>query len=398
MQTTQLSLHHTRIISVAAAIVATGLLLFAGLSHNARAQSPDISTDTHIITLHDDGVDRGFMTKKSTLREALAEAKIAIDPRDRTEPELDEKLVSGSYEVNVYRARPVLIRDGAAETKVITSYRTGKQIAKEAKIILHNEDIATLSTVTDLTTTAGAPEVLTIKRALSVNFIFYGKPTTVYTFAKTVGEMLHQKRVTPTADDTVSPGLTTPITDGMKVELWKNGEQDIVVEEDIEFEVQKIQDSNKERGYREVKTPGVKGKKLVTYKIVMQNGKEVARQELKSVVTKSPTKQIEIVGAKNNYSGSLNEWLLALRTCETHGNYAANTGNGFYGAYQFMIGTWDNIARKTGRIDLVGIRPDLAAPADQDAMVIANANMTAGLSTQHPGCYTKLGLSNKPPL
>src|SRR5438045_553109 len=29
-----------------------------------------------------------------------------------------------------------------------------------------------------------------------------------------------------------------------------------------------------------------------------------------------------------------------LRWCESGGNYATNTGNGFYGAYQFAAGTW----------------------------------------------------------
>ena len=29
-----------------------------------------------------------------------------------------------------------------------------------------------------------------------------------------------------------------------------------------------------------------------------------------------------------------------LRICESSGNYAANTGNGYYGAYQFSWPTW----------------------------------------------------------
>ena len=31
---------------------------------------------------------------------------------------------------------------------------------------------------------------------------------------------------------------------------------------------------------------------------------------------------------------------LALRTCESGGNYRANTGNGYFGAYQFLPTTW----------------------------------------------------------
>src|SRR4051794_41656773 len=32
-----------------------------------------------------------------------------------------------------------------------------------------------------------------------------------------------------------------------------------------------------------------------------------------------------------------------LRMCESGGNYQTNTGNGFYGAYQFAAGTWHGL-------------------------------------------------------
>ena len=38
--------------------------------------------------------------------------------------------------------------------------------------------------------------------------------------------------------------------------------------------------------------------------------------------------------------GALADQLAQLRMCESSGNYAINTGNGFYGAYQFDLGTW----------------------------------------------------------
>lgn len=48
--------------------------------------------------------------------------------------------------------------------------------------------------------------------------------------------------------------------------------------------------------------------------------------------------------------------------------YRTNTGNGYYGAYQFDRGTWDSNARKGPHTDWVGVRPD-RAPADiQDSM------------------------------
>ncbi|NBH05823.1 transglycosylase family protein [Amycolatopsis sp. SID8362] len=47
-----------------------------------------------------------------------------------------------------------------------------------------------------------------------------------------------------------------------------------------------------------------------------------------------------------------------LRMCESSGRYATNTGNGYYGAYQFDLSTWRSVGG-TGR-------PDQAAPAEQD--------------------------------
>ncbi|MEX1995700.1 MAG: transglycosylase family protein, partial [Candidatus Saccharimonadales bacterium] len=76
---------------------------------------------------------------------------------------------------------------------------------------------------------------------------------------------------------------------------------------------------------------------------------------------------------------------------EAGGNYKTNTGNGYYGAYQFAVPTWNSL--KTGYA-----RADLAPPSVQDRAVIANTNRSSGgLATQHPGCYKKLGLSKFPP-
>ena len=33
-------------------------------------------------------------------------------------------------------------------------------------------------------------------------------------------------------------------------------------------------------------------------------------------------------------------WLAGVRRCESGGDYAINTGNGFYGAYQFVLTSW----------------------------------------------------------
>ncbi|MEZ5171570.1 MAG: transglycosylase family protein [Acidimicrobiia bacterium] len=56
-----------------------------------------------------------------------------------------------------------------------------------------------------------------------------------------------------------------------------------------------------------------------------------------------------------------------IRQRESGGDYSINTGNGYYGAYQFNQGTWDNTVRSMGRGDLAGQPASNASPADQDA-------------------------------
>lgn len=334
--------HHYRIFVTALIALAVFGVIF-GMTRLADAQGAGPSTEGRIITLHDDGVDKGFMTKQTTLREALKEAGVRLDARDRTEPGLDEKLVASSYQVNIYRARPVLIRDGSSETKIVTAYRTAKQIAKQAGITVHDADKTTLSPSKD-PIADGTVEVMNIERATAFTFEFYGKVTQDYTTARTIGDMLKEKSITMGKDDGISPSVSTPITAGMTVKLWRNGVQTITTEEDVAFTTRQVKDADHKVGYKQVQIKGENGKRTVTYEINIQKGVEVSRKEVNSNVTKQPVEQVEVVGTKfsNTFSGSFAEALARLRSCESGGNYANTRNSKYRGAYQYDYSTWAN--------------------------------------------------------
>lgn len=75
---------------------------------------------------------------------------------------------------------------------------------------------------------------------------------------------------------------------------------------------------------------------------------------------------------------------LELRECESSDNYRADTGNGFYGAYQFTMQTWDSLG--------FGYTNDPydAPPAAQDAAA-KKLQAEAGWG-QWPVCSVELGL------
>jgi hypothetical protein len=72
----------------------------------------------------------------------------------------------------------------------------------------------------------------------------------------------------------------------------------------------------------------------------------------------------------------------ALRQCESSGNYTENTGNGYYGAYQFTAGTWASLG-------FAGL-PSQAPPAVQD-LAAQELQARRGWG-QWPSCARRLGL------
>lgn len=334
-------------LSIRSALVMLGLLCMIVLSavYGWRATADDgvLAANQRLVSVHDRGVERGIVTEANTLREAFNEAGIMIGENDLVEPGLDEQLVATNYQVNIYRARPVVIIDETSQYKVLTPHQTSKQIAEDAGLQLQPEDITSVEPISDIAS-YGAGLQVTIDRATPFTLVLYGKPIQAYTQESTVGGVLGEKDINLGVNDTLSVAKNVPITSGMTVEVWRNGKQTITEEQPIAFPIERVQDADREVGFREVRTPGENGKKTVTYEVVMKNGIEESRQEIQSVTLQEPNKQVEVIGAKvtNTFSGSFAEALARLRGCESGGRYDRNSGNGYYGAYQYDVSTWAN--------------------------------------------------------
>lgn len=259
---------------------------------------PAVASDQHVLTIHDRGDEQVLITKASTLGEALKLAGIEISAgHDVVEPSLDSELVASNYSINIYRARPITVVDGVVKRNITTAEQTPERIAKAAGITIYNEDQTDFSAPSDILSN-GSSQVMSIDRATVVQFTLYGKHAEVRTRATTVEEFLKEKSIKIGANDYLSVDKGQAISTGMAIELWREGKQTVTVEEEVDFEIEKVQDANREVGYREVKTPGVKGKRNATYEIEMKNGQEASRTEIASVTIEEPKKQVEIIGAK----------------------------------------------------------------------------------------------------
>ncbi len=302
-------------LSVGSGFLSLGLLsvlvLSGGYAWRAAADDGTVAANQHLISVHDRGIERGLVTKATTLRVALKEAHIPIGENDLVEPSLDEQLVASSYQVNIYRARPVVVVDGPSHYKVLSPHQTSKPIAEDAGLQLHDEDTTSVEPISDMAS-YGAGLQVTIDRATPFTLVLYGKPIQSYTQETTVGNMLSSKGINLAAEDTLSARKSDSITSGMTIQVWHNGKQTVTEDQVIDFPVEQVKDADRPVGYHEIKTPGEKGERSVTYEITMQNGVEQSRVEIQSFVTKQPKTQIETIGTKVSLPpGSHQDWMAA---------------------------------------------------------------------------------------
>lgn len=280
-------------------VSAVALIFFGGY---VSVQAEESEADRRLITVYDRGVETSFISDAKTLKDALDQADIHLDPRDTVEPSRDEELVAPEYKVNIYRARPVIVVDGSVRTKVMTPYQTAGRIAKDAAIPLYAEDATTISQSADYVGD-GAGLVLRIHRSIPFILDLYGRKTETRTRGATVAEMLQEKAIVLGSNGRVSLPLETPMTAGLEVRVWREGIQTITVDEAISYTTEQIYDADRPLGYRAVQTEGIPGVTTVTYQIEIKDGKEISRNEIARIVTKQPAKQTIVLGIKGMGEG-----------------------------------------------------------------------------------------------
>jgi len=276
------------------------IMAIISISSVTHAVTSDSNQNGRLITIHDRGIEKIILSQAVTIGDALNEAGIVVDANDVVEPAISEKLIATDYQVNIYRARPVIIVDGNIRQKIMTPYQTSEQIASSAGITLYPEDQTEISRVDNIADGAGLQLVIT--RATPFSFTLYGKTSIARTQAKTIGEMLVEKGIILSDDDRVLPVQNGLITEGMSIRVWREGKQTITIDEPVNFEVEEIQNADQSVGYRQITTPGVTGARSVTYEVIIEDGQEVDRIEIASVITKPVIKQVEVIGIKGQYT------------------------------------------------------------------------------------------------
>ncbi|MGC4933910.1 transglycosylase family protein [Gordonia sp. DT30] len=204
--------------------------------------------------------------------------------------------------------------------------------------------------------------------------------------AETVAEALQRLGAPLQATDKVEPAADAKVGNGTTITVTRIRTNQTTVEEDVNAPDITQDDPTVTKGRRVVAKPGTPGRANVHYEVTTVNGKVVKRTKLGQDVITAPVAATVRVGTKPGapFVAPGSVWD-SLAQCESTGNWAINSGNGFYGGIQFDQNTWDRWGGQE-----YAPRPDLATREEQIA--IAEKTQAAQGWGAWPTCSSGLGL------
>lgn len=325
------------------AIVGTVVLAKGGNTYS--------ESSAHVVFLYDKGKKTTLNTRAETVGALVDKLSLRLLPEDVVEPARDTPIEEDNFRINIYRARPVTVVDTASRTVTLTAKKSPRSVAESAGLPVYAEDEVSFA-AGDIDKNILGEQVV-VKRATPVNLNLYGEPLLLRTHKKTVADLLKEKEINLEQGDTLQPGPETPVTPNLQVFVSRMGVKIETVEEAIPAPEQVINDASLSFGATVVRQAGAPGKRVVTYEIQTQNGREIGRRAIQRGIAQHPVPRIVAKGTTVSVTGGRTEWMNAagirpsdhgyvnyIVSRESNWNYLArNRSSGAYGLCQALPGS-----------------------------------------------------------
>jgi uncharacterized protein YabE (DUF348 family) len=296
-----------------------------------------LMTDT--VTLTVDGKSHTVRTFDDTVGDVLADHGIELGAHDVVLPSADSALVDGS-EITVRYGRQLKVAvDGDQQTYWTTATTVSSALGELGMRYPNAAFSTSRSAAIDregMALRIATPQRVTVKIGDQ-----RAHQRTIAAFdAK---DALDRLGVRYDANDRIRPKAGHVLEKGDRIVLTRVAiRHRSVTGETMPFRTIRREDSSMAAGTTDTVRAGRTGLRDVTYKVVRHNGTVVKRIVLRQQVHRKPVAAIVEVGTKPaaaNHAGGNSAWD-RIAACESGGNWAANTGNGYYGGLQFSLGTW----------------------------------------------------------
>jgi uncharacterized protein YabE (DUF348 family) len=202
--------------------------------------------------------------------------------------------------------KTIVVSIDGEETKIVTFKKTFKDALKANDIALGPKDKA----VPNVDDVMKKKDRLEIERAVNVIVAVDGQEINIKTTEDTVDKMLEVEGIEIKESDRVSPSKTIPVSDGLKLTVTRVNTRVIKESCPIDFSTVVQKDENSLSGSTKILQQGQQGEKIITTKVIYEDGKETERKVVAETVAKDPVKKIVSVGTlaalKVSRGGSIN--------------------------------------------------------------------------------------------
>ena len=328
---------------------------------------------------------------------ALQAAGVQVGEEDIVSPAPSESVADGD-EISVRTAKPVAVSIDGEQQQLSTTDLTVSDLLNNLQGV--NPGAAVKSGEDDVDKDAQLKDGMDLEvvspKIIKIND--GGKNTYTKIAAKTVGDVLKERGIKLGEDDRVFPAKEEKVTEGMSIKVERIDIQTEDVTEEFDAEPNFVNDPELEAGAEEVREQGEKGKREITRKVVLKNGKKESEEVIKDEVVVGPkpatiargTKQAEpepqggnsCAAAPAVADGSVWD---AIAQCESNGNWSINTGNGFSGGLQFAPSTWAGLGGTE-------YAPEAWQATREQQIAVAQKVQAAQGWGAWPACTAKLGL------
>lgn len=334
------------------------------------------------VTLSVDGAPITVATMKNRVIDVVEENGFTVGDRDDLFPVADAQ-VHDADTIVLRRSRPLQISmDGQGSTEVWTTAATVQEALAQLSMTDTAPAAASRGSRVPL-----AGMSLPVVSAKTVQINDGGNIRTVRLAAPTVAGLLEAAGVPLQQRDTVVPAATSPVIDGMQIAVTRMRIEKVTEQIPLPPASERIEDPTLNQSRQIVEDPGTPGLQDVTFAVARVNGQETGRLPVANVVVNPAREAVLRVGTKPGTEvppvSNGHVWD-ALAGCESGGNWAINTGNGFYGGVQFDQNTWE----RQGGLRYAQ-RADLATREEQIAIAeVTRARQGWGA---WPTCSARLG-------
>jgi uncharacterized protein YabE (DUF348 family) len=312
------------------------------------------------VMLNVDGAAMTVTTMKSRVIDVIKENGFDVNAQDDLYPAGNES-VREADKIVLRRSRPLQISlDGAAAKKMWTTASTVDEALAQLAMTDTAPAAASRGSRVPL-----AGMALPVVSAKTVQINDGGAIRTVHMAAPTVGGLLAAAGAPLQQSDRVEPGTSAPVIDGMQLVVTRNRIEQVTERVPLAPAARRIEDPDMNMSREVVEDPGAPGVQDVTFAVAKVNGVETGRLPVANTVVTPARDAVVRVGTKPGTEvPPVNEGGIwdAIASCEAGGNWAINTGNGYYGGVQFDQGTWERNGglRYASRADLASREEQIA--------------------------------------